>query len=147
MMVRPKPTRPPPVMPPSSVCVKPNCLLQSPRTPARTEKPMPAAISVRKLAQKRIMCVVETMSRPGTPAAPYDRRRRRKGMSARITLTLPDEVLRRAELLAQRTGRSVDEVLADGLRSALMPLGEPVADESAVMAWTDEEVLAAADGT
>ncbi len=68
-------------------------------------------------------------------------------MSARITLTLPDEVLRRAELLAQRTGRSVDEVLADGLRSALMPLGEPVADESAVAAWTNEEVLAAADGT
>src|SRR5438552_16261530 len=56
MMARPNPISPPPVIVPSSVCVNPNWLPQSSRisTP-RTEKPMPAAISVKKLAQNRIL--------------------------------------------------------------------------------------------
>src|SRR5258707_1114796 len=55
MIVIPKPTRPPPVIVPSSDCVKLNCFPQSARIAPRTENPMPAAISVRKLAKKSIM--------------------------------------------------------------------------------------------
>src|SRR5438128_2478680 len=55
MMVTPKPTKPPPVISPNSLCVKPNCSPQSPMISPRTENPMPAAINVKKLAQKSIM--------------------------------------------------------------------------------------------
>src|SRR5262245_22506149 len=56
MIARPNPISPPPVMLPSSVWVNPNWLPQSSRisTP-RTENPIPAAISVKKLAQNRIL--------------------------------------------------------------------------------------------
>ena len=55
MIATPNPTRPPPVMPPSSLWVKPNWLPQSLRMNPRTENPMPAAIRVKKLAQNRIL--------------------------------------------------------------------------------------------
>src|SRR5262245_18156009 len=51
MMMTPKPNRPPPVMPPSSVWVKPYSLPQRPRMPARTEKPTPEAKMAKKPAQ------------------------------------------------------------------------------------------------
>ncbi len=43
-------------------------------------------------------------------------------MSTRITVTLPDEVYRSAERLAQLTRRDVAEVLADTLSLSLPPL-------------------------
>ncbi|HEY1380293.1 MAG TPA: hypothetical protein VGF55_26055 [Gemmataceae bacterium] len=64
-------------------------------------------------------------------------------MSAQVTVTLPDDVLARAETLARRVGRPVEAVLADTIELSLQPLGTdpepPVAD------WPDERVLAAAD--
>src|SRR5207302_1289457 len=42
-ITRPKPHSPPPVMPPSSDFVKPNCPPQSPRMPLRIAKPTPFA--------------------------------------------------------------------------------------------------------
>ena len=44
-------------------------------------------------------------------------------MTTQITVTLPDAVLRRAELLAQRTGRAVADVLAETIELSLRPLG------------------------
>src|SRR5437016_3983121 len=65
-------------------------------------------------------------------------------MSTQVTLTLSDDALRRAELLAGRSGRAVAEVLAETVELSLRPLGDaPV--EPPVGAWTDAEVLAAAD--
>src|SRR5262245_42032608 len=66
-MVTPKPARPKPVMPPNSVFVKPNWSAQSPRMAPRIEKPMPAAISVKKLARKsgRLLFIQVGVERPG----------------------------------------------------------------------------------
>lgn len=55
MIAMPNPTSPPPVMVPSSLCVNPNWLPQSLRMKPRTENPMPAAISVKKLAQNKTL--------------------------------------------------------------------------------------------
>ena len=49
----PKPVRPPPVMPPSSVWVKPYCSAHWPRMPARIENPTPEARMAMKPAQSR----------------------------------------------------------------------------------------------
>src|SRR5436309_9722074 len=68
MIASPNPISPPPVMLPSSVCVNPNWLPQSSRisTP-RTENPIPAAISVKKLAQNRILSL--RLGEPGAGGA------------------------------------------------------------------------------
>src|SRR6266849_1465498 len=55
MIVIPNPASPCPVMMPSSVCVNPNCAPHAPRMSPRMENPIPAAISVKKLAQNRIV--------------------------------------------------------------------------------------------
>src|SRR5277367_1712211 len=52
-MIMPKPVRPPPVMPPRSLWVKPNCVPQSLKMPPRTEKPTPAARMAMKPAKSR----------------------------------------------------------------------------------------------
>src|SRR5262245_53923950 len=52
MITMPKPSRPPPVIPPSSVWVKPYSAPQMVRTPARTEKPTPDAKMAKKPAHK-----------------------------------------------------------------------------------------------
>ena len=69
MMAMPKPMRPPPEMPPSSVCVKPNWLPQSCSTKPRTEKPMPAAINVMKLDQNSSFSFFPTTSLGGGEVA------------------------------------------------------------------------------
>lgn len=66
-------------------------------------------------------------------------------MSERITLTLPDRVLRRAERVALRLGRPVADVLAETIKVALQPLGLAPENEEAAAGWTDRQVLAAAD--
>ncbi len=50
-MMMPKPVRPPPVMAPSSVCVKPYWLDHWPRMPARIENPTPEAMMAMNPAQ------------------------------------------------------------------------------------------------
>ena len=52
MIVKAMPVRPPPVMVPNSVLVKPKMRLHSANTSPRTANPIPAAMRVRKLAQK-----------------------------------------------------------------------------------------------
>jgi predicted DNA-binding protein len=49
-------------------------------------------------------------------------------MDAQITVTLPEDVLQRAELLAERIGKPVADVLADTIELAMRPLGESTAD-------------------
>src|SRR5262245_1694288 len=66
-------------------------------------------------------------------------------MSAQITVTLPEDVLQRAELLAQRTGRPVSDILTETIELSLRPLGAPTNGERLVADWSDDEVLAAAD--
>lgn len=66
-------------------------------------------------------------------------------MSMQVTVTLPDDIYRRAAYLAQLTGRDVSEVLAETINHSLHPLGlldsidRPVADLS------DTEILAASN--
>jgi predicted DNA-binding protein len=68
-------------------------------------------------------------------------------MSKQISLTLPDELMRRAEVLAGRSGRQVGDILADAVRASLDPLGldDVEADARPVSEWSDEQVIAAAD--
>ncbi len=67
-------------------------------------------------------------------------------MSAQITVTLPEEVLQRAELWAQRAGRSVADLLAETIEVSLRPLGPPADGQRPLTTWSDDEVLKAADG-
>lgn len=66
-------------------------------------------------------------------------------MSTQITLTLPDETYRRAVHLAQITGRSIADVLADTIDISLSPLGTEAASGKPVSELADSEVLAIAD--
>ena len=66
-------------------------------------------------------------------------------MSESITLTLPDDVLRRAELVARRSRRPVADVLTEAIETSLKPLGGEAAGEDAIGSWSDKKVLAAAD--
>jgi hypothetical protein len=67
-------------------------------------------------------------------------------MSNQITVTLPEDVIRRAELLARRVGRPVADVLAEVIELSLRPLGALPNGDRPVTAWPDDEVLAAAEG-
>ena len=63
-------------------------------------------------------------------------------MSTRVTITLPDEVYRRAESLAQVTSREVADVLADALALSL-PASDPQAGPGmAVATYSDQDLLA-----
>jgi hypothetical protein len=66
-------------------------------------------------------------------------------MTTQITVTLPDAVLRRAELLAQRTGRAVADVLAETIELSLRPLGTASGGGAPVTDLSDADVLAAAE--
>lgn len=68
-------------------------------------------------------------------------------MTDQITVTLPTEVLQRAENLARCTGRSVDQLLAETIELSLRPLGTSLASVDNVAEWPDERVMAAADAT
>jgi hypothetical protein len=62
-------------------------------------------------------------------------------MSSSITLDLPDDVIRRAELLSKRTGRPVADLLSESIELSFRPLA--IADPSAKSPseWTDGQVL------
>jgi len=64
-------------------------------------------------------------------------------MADRITIDLPTGVLRRAELLALRAGRPIEDYLAETLLHALEPFGD--LGDAASDAWSDQEVLDVAD--
>lgn len=66
-------------------------------------------------------------------------------MSTQITIRLPEDILKRAELLSMRTGRAVADVLSDAITLSLNPLGDRLEDERPLTSWTDKEVLAAAE--
>jgi hypothetical protein len=66
-------------------------------------------------------------------------------MSSQITLNLPDDILQKAELWAQRSGRPVGDLLAETIELSMRPLGSPQPEEGPSSSWTDQEVLANAD--
>jgi hypothetical protein len=66
-------------------------------------------------------------------------------MDAQITVTLPEDVLQRAELLAERIGKPVADVLAETIELAMRPLGESTADFDQIPLMSDEAVIAATD--
>jgi len=68
-------------------------------------------------------------------------------MSKQISLTLSDDAVQRAEILARGGGRNVSEVLAEAIELSLNPLGTAVIDSRPAREWTDEQVTAAADST
>lgn len=65
-------------------------------------------------------------------------------MTSNVTLSLPPEIIHRAEHFAASTGRSVEDFLAETIELALRPLGQD--PEFDMAGWTDEQVLEAADG-
>jgi hypothetical protein len=67
-------------------------------------------------------------------------------VDGQVTLTLPAEVLERAQLWAQRAGRPVADLLAETIELSLRPLGTPSAEVAVPLTgWSDDEVLAAAE--
>jgi hypothetical protein len=66
-------------------------------------------------------------------------------MTDQITVTLPTEILRRAEQLARCAGRPVDQLLAETIELSLRPLGTSSVSEEDMAAWSDEQVLASVD--
>ena len=62
-------------------------------------------------------------------------------MSTRIMVTLPDDVYRQAERLAQLTGRDVADFLADTIALSLPPIRSQSASVRPVTDLSDEEVL------
>jgi predicted DNA-binding protein len=66
-------------------------------------------------------------------------------MSSQVTLTLPDEVYRRAERLAQLSSREVADVLADTIELSLSPVGLKSEAVEPVSGLSDEEVMALAE--
>jgi predicted DNA-binding protein len=66
-------------------------------------------------------------------------------MSTQVTLTLPDETYRRAKHLAQLTGRTIADVLADTIDISLQPLGAEYIVGKAVSELSNIELLALAD--
>lgn len=70
---------------------------------------------------------------------------KREAMSTQVTVTLPEEVLRRAQVLADRSGRPLPEILAETIELSLQPLGPLSESEGRPAKWSDEEVLAAAE--
>jgi hypothetical protein len=65
-------------------------------------------------------------------------------MGTQVTLTLPDEVYRRAKRLAQLSSRNVADVLVDTIELSLSPLGLQSEAIKPVSALSDEEVMALA---
>jgi hypothetical protein len=66
-------------------------------------------------------------------------------MQTEVTLTLPEEILKRAENVARRRGRPVPEILVESIGIALDPSAEVFSEDECLSEWADAEVLAAAD--
>lgn len=68
-------------------------------------------------------------------------------MSKQVCLTVPDEVMRRAEVLAGHFGRAVTEVLTDAIEAALDPLNLSSNVVGAMGDLPDAQVVQFAEGT
>jgi len=64
------------------------------------------------------------------------------GMATRVVVTLPDDVYRRVEQLAQLTNRDVADLLADTITLSLPPLDLSTRSVQVVTSLSDEDVLA-----
>ena len=63
-------------------------------------------------------------------------------MSEQVIVTLPDELLQRAQVWANQTGRPLEDFLAESIEASLGPFGEsPIPADH----WSDEDVLATLD--
>jgi len=62
-----------------------------------------------------------------------------------ITVSLPEDVVERAQRLAQRCGRPVEDLLAETIELSLRPLGAPTNGDRPTSDWSDQEVLAGAE--
>lgn len=62
-------------------------------------------------------------------------------MSTQVTVTLSDDIYRRAEYLAHLTGRDIADVLAETVGLALQPLGSSDTTERPVELLSDAEVV------
>jgi hypothetical protein len=65
-----------------------------------------------------------------------------EGMATRVVVTLPDDVYRRVERLAQLTNREDADLVADTIALSLPPLDLSTGSVPAVMSLSDEAVLA-----
>ncbi len=63
-------------------------------------------------------------------------------MSVDITLTLPDNIVERARLWAERSGLPVSDFLTEAIESSLLPLGRA---PPPLTEWPNAEVLAAVE--
>ena len=63
-------------------------------------------------------------------------------MSKQITLTLRDDLLERAEMLAGRTGQGISDVLAEAIEASLDPIA---LSPNSMAALSDREVIDAAN--
>ncbi|MBI3406970.1 MAG: hypothetical protein HY040_01255 [Planctomycetes bacterium] len=61
-------------------------------------------------------------------------------MAKQVVLTLPDDIVEQATRFANRTGKMVDEVLADAVESSLQPLGA-FSEYEALGELRDEQIL------
>jgi hypothetical protein len=68
-------------------------------------------------------------------------------MSTDVTLSLPDETYRRAEQLAQVTGRALPAILADTLTVSLTLLGAGAPAQPPLSEASDDDVVALSDLT
>jgi hypothetical protein len=68
-------------------------------------------------------------------------------MSTRVTVTLSDDTYRKAERLAQLTGRDVEDILAETLSISLRPFDSTPIPAITMADLSDDEVLALADST
>jgi hypothetical protein len=59
-----------------------------------------------------------------------------------MTVSLSEDVLERAQHLAQRSGRPVEDLLAETIELSLRPLGALSDSDRPITDWSDHEVLA-----
>jgi hypothetical protein len=59
-----------------------------------------------------------------------------------ITVNLPEEVVQRAQRVAERAGRPVEDLLAETIELSLRPLGAAFGGDRPITDWSDQEVLA-----
>lgn len=63
-------------------------------------------------------------------------------MSTQVTVTLPDEVYRRVEQLAQLANRDIADVLADAIKLSIPPISLRTEAIAPVSVLSDEQVIA-----
>lgn len=63
-------------------------------------------------------------------------------MSTQVTVTLPEEVYRRVERLAQLANRDIADVLADAIQVSIPPISLPTEAIESVSILSDEQVIA-----